>query len=63
MNNEAFSESTPVGTIVYKLEGYDPEGGNVTFGLIGSGNFMVDPVTGEVRIVEPLDREVSSTFD
>lgn len=59
MNNEAFSESTPVGTVVYKLEGYDPEAGNVTFGLIDSGNFMVDPQTGEVRIVKALDREVS----
>lgn len=59
MNNEAFSESTPVGTVVYKLEGYDPESGNVTFGLIDSGNFMVDPQTGEVRIVKALDREVS----
>lgn len=44
---------------MYKLEGYDPEGGNVTFGLIDSGNFMVEPVTGEVRIVKALDREVS----
>lgn len=60
MNNEAFPESTPVGTVVYKLAGYDPEGGNVTFGLIDSGNFMVDPVSGEVRIVKALDYEVSS---
>lgn len=60
MNNEAFQESTPVGTIVYRLEGYDPEGGNVTFGLIDSGNFMVDPLTGQVSIIKALDREVSS---
>lgn len=59
MNNEAFQESTPVGTVVYKLEGYDPEGGNVTFGLIDSGNFMVDPLTGQVSIIKALDREVS----
>lgn len=58
MNNEALRESTPVGTVVYTLKGYDPEGGNVTFGLIDSGNFMVDPVTGQVRIVKALDREV-----
>lgn len=50
-----------MGTVVYKLEGYDPEGGNVTFGLIDSGNFMVDPQTGQVRIVKALDREVSGT--
>lgn len=61
MNNEAFQESTPVGTVVYTLEGYDPEGGNVTFGLIDSGNFMVDPLTGKVSIVKALDREVSGS--
>lgn len=58
MNNLALSESTSVDTIVYTLEGYDPEGGNVTFGLIGSDNFDVDPQTGEVKIVKELDREV-----
>lgn len=58
MNNLALSESTAVDTIVYTLEGYDPEGGNVTFGLIGSDNFDVDPQTGEVKIVKELDREV-----
>lgn len=50
-----------MGTVVYTLEGYDPEGGNVTFGLIDSGNFMVDPLTGKVSIVKALDREVSGT--
>lgn len=58
MNNLAISESTPLGTIVYTLEGYDPEGGNVSFGLIGSDNFMVNPRTGEVQVVAALDREV-----
>lgn len=61
MNNEALLESTPVGSVVYTLKGYDPEGGNVTFGLIDSGNFMVDPVTGQVRIVKALDREVGES--
>lgn len=58
MNNLALSEATPVGWIVYKLEGYDPEGGDVTFGLIGSDNFDVDPKTGEVKVIKALDREV-----
>lgn len=58
MNNLALSEATPVGWIVYKLEGYDPEGGEITFGLVGSDNFMVNPKTGEVKVVKPLDREV-----
>lgn len=47
-----------MGTIVYTLEGYDPEGGNVSFGLIGSDNFMVNPGTGEVHVVRALDKEV-----
>lgn len=60
MNNLALSEQTPVGSVVYKLEGYDPEGGNVSFGLIGSDNFIVDPVTGDVQVIKELDREVST---
>lgn len=59
MNNLALSETTPLNTVVYKLEGYDPEGGNVTFGLIGSENFEVDSISGEVTLVKELDREVS----
>lgn len=61
MNNLALSEATPVGWPVYKLEGYDPEGGEVTFGLIGSDNFAVDPKSGEVKVIKALDREVCST--
>lgn len=61
MNNFVLSENTPVGTIVFKLEGYDPEGGNVTFGMIGSDNFEVNP-NGEVKLIKPLDREVSKVF-
>uniref|UniRef100_A0A182Q4N0 Cadherin domain-containing protein n=1 Tax=Anopheles farauti TaxID=69004 RepID=A0A182Q4N0_9DIPT len=57
MNNLALSEQTPVGTVVYKLEGYDPEGGNVSFGLIGSDNFIADPISGEVQVIQGLDRE------
>uniref|UniRef100_A0A182LVT3 Cadherin domain-containing protein n=1 Tax=Anopheles culicifacies TaxID=139723 RepID=A0A182LVT3_9DIPT len=59
MNNLALSEQTPVGTVVYKLEGYDPEGGNVSFGLIGSDNFIADPISGDVQVIKELDREVS----
>lgn len=61
MNNLALSEATPVGTIVYKLQGYDPEGSDVMYGLIGTNNFMVDPKTGDVEVVKPLDREVCRT--
>uniref|UniRef100_A0A336M3D8 CSON011390 protein n=1 Tax=Culicoides sonorensis TaxID=179676 RepID=A0A336M3D8_CULSO len=62
MNNLALSESTAVDTIVYTLEGYDPEGEDVTFGLIGSDNFDVNPKTGEVKIVKALDRETQDTL-
>lgn len=60
MNNLALPETTPINTIVYTLEGYDPEGGNVTFGLIGSQNFEVNSTTGEVKLIKELDREVSN---
>lgn len=59
MNNLALSETTPVGSVVYRLEGYDPEGGNVSFGLLGSDNFLVDPTSGDVKVIKSLDREVS----
>lgn len=59
MNNLALSEATPLGYNVYKLEGYDPEGGEVAFGLIGSEHFTVDPKTGDVKVIKALDREVS----
>ncbi|XP_058466683.1 cadherin-87A isoform X2 [Malaya genurostris] len=62
MNNLALSESTPVGSVVYRLEGYDPEGGNVSFGLLGSDNFMVDPISGDVKVIKPLDREAQDTL-
>lgn len=61
MNNVALPEETPLNTIVYTLEGFDPEGGNVTFGLIGSDNFDVNPITGDVKLIKQLDREVSCT--
>ncbi|XP_053671726.1 cadherin-87A [Anopheles nili] len=62
MNNLALSEQTPVGTVVYKLEGYDPEGGNVSFGLIGSDNFIADPISGDVQVIKELDREAQDTL-
>ncbi|XP_059616920.1 cadherin-87A [Phlebotomus argentipes] len=62
MNNLALSESTPVGASVYRLEGYDPEGEEISFGIVGSDNFMVNPTTGEVEIVKALDREDQDTL-
>ncbi|CRK91477.1 CLUMA_CG005143, isoform A [Clunio marinus] len=62
MNNLALSETTPLHSIVYTLEGYDPEGGNVTFGLIGTENFEVNPITGDVQLTKQLDRETQDTL-
>ncbi|XP_058116398.1 cadherin-87A [Anopheles ziemanni] len=62
MNNLALPETTPVGSVVYRLEGYDPEGGNVSFGLIGSDNFIADPVSGDVQVIKELDREAQDTL-
>ncbi|KAJ6636635.1 Cadherin-87A [Pseudolycoriella hygida] len=62
MNNLALSEATPVGTVVYRLEGFDPEESDVTYGLIGTDNFKVDSKTGDVEVVKPLDRELHDTL-
>ncbi|KAM7364223.1 cadherin 87A isoform 3-T5 [Cochliomyia hominivorax] len=56
-NNIVLSENTPVGSVVYQLEGSDPEGSNVTFGSIGSEHFEVDPISGNITLIKPLDRE------
>ena len=37
----------------------DPEGGNVTFKIIGTDHFKVDPISGNVTIIKALDHEVS----
>ncbi|ALC46335.1 Cad87A [Drosophila busckii] len=57
LNNIVLYENVPVGTVVFRLEGYDPESSNVTFGSIGSDHFSVDPVSGNITLVKPLDRE------
>lgn len=62
MNNQALYESTSVGEVVYRLEGYDPEGSPVRYGLVGTDRFSVNPITGEVTIAKPLDREVNDTL-
>lgn len=59
MNLHVVSESTPVGAAIYTLKGSDPEGGPVAFGLSGTDRLRVDPTSGVVTIVRPLDREVS----
>lgn len=51
------------GTHVYTLNGSDPEGEPVTYGMTfdkGSREcFSVEPKSGNVTLIESLDREVS----
>ncbi|XP_061563679.1 cadherin-related family member 1 isoform X2 [Cololabis saira] len=57
----SISEDTPVGTQVYILNGTDPEGDPVRYGLTfekGSTEYLqVDPKSGNVTLVQELDRE------
>ncbi|XP_061704355.1 cadherin-87A isoform X2 [Cydia pomonella] len=62
MNNLPLSESTPVGSVVYTLQGTNPSGGPVKYSLVGTDKFSVDPVSGEVTLVQPLDREKNDTL-
>lgn len=60
MNNLAISEATPVGSVIYTLEGSDPENGTVLFRLDGTDVLQVNAKTGDVTVAKPLDYEVSS---
>ncbi|XP_030572028.1 cadherin-87A [Drosophila novamexicana] len=62
LNNIVLYENVPVGTVVFRLEGFDPEQSNVTFGSIGSDHFSVDPVSGNITLVKPLDREETDSL-
>ena len=62
MNLQVIKESASVGTVVGTLEATDPEGSQVKYGLSGSDSLSVNSITGAVRVVKPLDREVSK-FD
>ncbi|XP_034563595.1 cadherin-related family member 1 [Notolabrus celidotus] len=57
----SISEDTPVGTQVYILNGTDPEGDPVRFDLTfekGSKEYLsVDPKSGNVTLIQELDRE------
>ncbi|XP_061084675.1 cadherin-related family member 1 [Conger conger] len=57
----SLSEDTPVGTQIYILNGTDPEGQRVRYGLTfepGSKEyFKVDPISGNISLIDELDRE------
>lgn len=58
MNNLVLSEDTPVGSIVHQLQGEDPEGSPVHYGIVGTDRLHVDRDSGKVTLIKPLDREV-----
>ena len=59
MNQHTLLENTAAGAVIYRLKGEDPEGSEVFFGLEGTDKLSVDSATGEVRVVEPFDREAA----
>uniref|UniRef100_A0A673CIP0 Cadherin-related family member 1 n=1 Tax=Sphaeramia orbicularis TaxID=375764 RepID=A0A673CIP0_9TELE len=63
----SLSEDTPVGTQIYQLNGTDPEGHEVRYGLSfdpGSKEyFRVDPISGNITLIEKLDREKQDSID
>ncbi|KAL3278344.1 hypothetical protein HHI36_013675, partial [Cryptolaemus montrouzieri] len=63
MNNLAISEKTPVGSLIYTLEGSDPENDTIHFHLEGSDSLEVNPDTGDVTVVKPLDYETNDTLN
>ncbi|KAG9485273.1 hypothetical protein GDO78_008386 [Eleutherodactylus coqui] len=63
----SLSEDTPVGTYIYTLNGTDPEGYPVIYDLTfepGSKRyFSIDPIHGNVTVIEELDREKQDEID
>ena len=60
MNQHTVKENTPVGSAVYTLEGTDPEGSEIRFGIEGTEVFRVDSRTGVVTVARPIDREAQA---
>ncbi|MBT8216579.1 MAG: tandem-95 repeat protein [Acidimicrobiia bacterium] len=58
-------EDLPLGSTIGAVVGSDPEGEPVTFTLTGgdpSGRFTMDPVTGELILVAPLDADTTPSY-
>ncbi|XP_047099103.1 cadherin-87A [Schistocerca piceifrons] len=62
MDGLVVSEGVPLGEEVYQLQGSDPEGSSLRYGLSGTDRLAVNPITGSVRVAMPLDREVNDTL-
>lgn len=56
------SENTPIGTSVFRLEGSDPENSPVYYGLEGTDLLSVDRATGDVTVINNIDREETDTL-
>ena len=61
INNLAVYEDIPVGNVLFTVNATDPEGSPVHYGILDTDRLGVDQDTGEVRVIQPLDREVSSS--
>lgn len=61
LDNLRLAETTPVDSVVYKLEARDPADERRKFSYLMTGDvFTVDEQTGEVKLARPLDREKQS---
>lgn len=61
MNQHVISEGTQPGTVVYTLRatsGDEKADGSLQFFIRDSDSFAVNATTGEVVLLQPLDREV-----
>eukprot|EP00063_Salmo_salar_P037727 XP_014012562.1 PREDICTED: cadherin-related family member 1-like [Salmo salar] len=63
----SLSEDTPVGTQIYALNGTDPEGQEVRYGLSfepgAKEYFRVESKSGNITLVEQLDREILDSIE
>ncbi|NNC92675.1 MAG: tandem-95 repeat protein, partial [Acidimicrobiia bacterium] len=58
-------EDLLIGSTVGIVSASDPEGGAVSFAIVGGdpgGQFTIDPSSGELILVAPLDAEVTPTY-
>lgn len=62
MNNLVISENTPLGSVIFVLQGHDPENSTVHYNIQGTDALRVDRETGEVTVARTLDYEVLFSF-
>ncbi|CAL8104119.1 unnamed protein product [Orchesella dallaii] len=55
-------EDTPVGSVVYRLKGSDPENGELTYSISGE-YFRVNKKSGDLTLIKAMDREVEPKID